>query len=96
MTDLNVYFSKERFVDELNDLLNANGMYDGAIIYHRCSVDGEYIHIVDWNIWINVEGCDKAAIMGEISKEMLGFPAFGRVRDSARKQHLMEKGDWSI
>ena len=96
MTDLNVYFSKARFVDELNDLLNENGMYDGTIIYHRCSVDGEYVHIVEWNIWINVEDCSKAAIMKEISKEMMGFPAFGRVRDSARKQYLTEKGDWSI
>ena len=96
MTDLNVYFSKARFVDDLNDLLNAAGMCDSTIIYHRCSVDGEYIHIVDWNIWINVEGCSKAAIMEEIARETMGFPAFGRVKDSAHKRYLMKKGDWSI
>ena len=96
MTDLNVYFSKERFVDGLNDLLNENRIFEGTIVYHMCPVDGEYIHIADWNVWINVEGCGNAAIMGEISKEMIGFYAFGRVRDSARKQYLTKKGDWSI
>ena len=96
MTDLNMYFSKKCFVDELNDLLKKTGVYDGTIAYHRCSVDGEYIHIVDWNIWINVEDYDKAAIMEDISKEMMGLHAYGRVKDPERKRYLMEKKDWSI
>ena len=96
MTDLNLYFSKKRFVDELNDFLKKTGVYDGTIAYHMCSVDGEYIHFVDWNIWINVEDCDKAAIMEDISKEMTGFHAYGWVQDPEQKRYLMGKGDWSI
>lgn len=96
MEDLKVYFGKKQFVDDLNDLLNRSGVYDGTILYHMCSVDGEYIHIVGWNVWINVEDCGKAAIMEEISKEMIGFRAFGRVRDLEHKRYLLKKTDWSI
>ena len=96
MTDLNVYLSKERFVNGLNDLLNESGNFEGTILYYMCPVDGEYIHIVEWNIWINVECCGEVAIMKEISREMMMTAACGRVEDPEHIRYLMKKTDWAI